>query len=241
LPIERISALLERYTAVGSPKDPGWVHEIALGDRELLLLHILRLTFGNRIPCTLKCPACMEFMDFELHADQLLLPDTASAEQSHQEAFVADDALWQVRFRVPRASDVEAAIAGGRSTAEAAVTVLRQCVEEVCRDTGGGGHKRAVPDRWPAELDTQIAARLAEIDPQAEIVLQLDCPACGNHFSTIFDTADYLFRELEAREGQLFYDVHRLAIAYHWSEEDILRMTLRKRKQYLKLVEDGFL
>ena len=30
-------------------------------------------------------------------------------------------------------------------------------------------------------------------------------------------------------------------MAYLWSEEDILRMTLRKRKQYLKLVEDGFL
>jgi hypothetical protein len=240
LPLKRTSALLERYAAIDSTNDAGWVDEITLGDREMLLLHLLRLTFGNRIPCTLKCPVCMEFMDFELHADQLLLPGAASPKQFHQETFAVDEAHWQVRFRVPRARDVEAAIVGGRSTPDAAAMLLRHCVEEVCRETGSGEHESAAPDRWPAGLDTQIGARLAEIDPQAEIDLSLDCPACGNHFSSAFDTGDYLHRELETRERQLLYDVHRLAMAYHWSEEEILRMTLRKRKQYLELVGDGF-
>lgn len=240
LPIERISALLERYASVDSTQSAGWVHELTLGDREALLLHIIRLTFGNRIPCILKCPACMKFMAFELQTDQLLLPSAANQEQFQEEAFVADGASWQVRFRVPRACDMEAAIEGRGSPTDAVATVLRHCVEEVWRQNDGDRHERIAADRWPAGLDAQIVARFAEIDSQAEIVLQLDCPACENRFSSVFDTGDYLFRELEARERRLLYDVHRLAMAYHWSEEDILQMTPRKRKQYLQLVEGGF-
>jgi hypothetical protein len=239
LPIERISALLERYVSVDSTQ-AGWVHELTLGDREALLLHIIRLTFGNRIPCTLKCPACMKFMEVELQTDQLLLPSATNQEQFHEEAFIADETSWQVRFRMPRACDVEAAIEGGGSPTDAVATVLRHCVEEVWRQNDGDRHASITADWWPAGLDAQIVARLAEIDPQAEIVLRLDCPTCGNRFSSVFDTGDYLLRELDGRERQLLYDVHRLAMAYHWSEKDILRMAPRKRKQYLKLVEDGF-
>lgn len=38
----------------------------------------------------------------------------------------------------------------------------------------------------------------------------------------------------------MLYDVHRLALAYHWSEPEILRLSLSRRAAYLALVgEDG--
>lgn len=32
-------------------------------------------------------------------------------------------------------------------------------------------------------------------------------------------------------------DVHRLASLYHWSEPEILRLTRRRRREYLSLID----
>ena len=80
---------------------------------------------------------------------------------------------------------------------------------------------------------------MAQLDPQAEIELQLICPACRQAFSTLFDPADYLFREIAARGGDIYREVHLLALHYHWSEREILGLTPRKRWLYLGLLEDS--
>jgi hypothetical protein len=238
--IDRVSALLARcVTNHEVPQEnESWLSELSLGDREALLLEIRRLTFGDRIPCTLKCPSCLQMMDFELPARQLLLSIPESTPEFHEETFVVSVTRWLVRFRLPRASDLEAALVtnGASKPEEAASAVLRGCVDWVMRESEG----LAPASEWPAGLEEQISARMAELDPQAEIALHLECPACQHGFSSTFDIADYFFRELESRQMQLLYDVHHLALAYHWSESDILRMTPRKRKLYLELLEEGF-
>src|SRR5258708_1263752 len=244
LPIRRVSALLERCVTISESleqDEPDWTGELSLGDREALLLHIRRLTFGGRIPCTLQCPRCAESMDFELQAHQLVLPEAENPEPFYEEAFQVNGTRWRVRFRIPRACDLEAVIVDtDQRTDEATAAVLRSCIDWVRTETGSNAAGNAPPSPWPAELEAQISARMAELDPQAEIALQLGWPACGHDFSSTFDSADYFFRELESREKQLLYYVHRLALAYHWTERDILRMTPRKRKLYLELLEEGF-
>ena len=39
------------------------------------------------------------------------------------------------------------------------------------------------------------------------------------------------------RARELLRDVHRIARAYHWSERDILALTLQRRLAYLLLLE----
>ncbi len=240
LPIRRVSELLARCVTsfeIPQQSDSAWPRELPLGDREALLLEIRRLTFGDPIPCTLKCPSCWEFMDFKLDAHQLLLPAPKCPPQFHEEGFSVNGTRWRVRFRIPRASDLEASLEENNNKREDEVAVvLRRCIDWVRRDEGG----IAPASQWPAELDARISARMAELDPQAEITLQLECPNCRHVFSSTFDTADCLFHELEAHKQQLLYDVHRLALAYHWSENDILHLTPRKRKLYLELLDEGF-
>jgi hypothetical protein len=43
---------------------------------------------------------------------------------------------------------------------------------------------------------------------------------------------------LSRRAACLLRDVHRLALAYHWSERDILGLSLRRRRSYLLLLEE---
>jgi len=80
---------------------------------------------------------------------------------------------------------------------------------------------------------------MAELDPQAELLLNLSCPVCGHAFSTVFDTATFLFQELARRAGNLYREVHLLAFHYHWSEAEIMGMTAAKRHRYLDLLVDA--
>jgi hypothetical protein len=80
---------------------------------------------------------------------------------------------------------------------------------------------------------------MAERDPQAEIELELACPACGSAFSVVFDTATFFLQELDARAKGLMQEVHTLAWHYHWSERDILQMPRQRRARYLELLSQS--
>ena len=76
-PAARATALLARTVALegGSvPADQGFCRALAAGDREALLLHLRRLTFGDRMSCVLECPSCGEKLDLDLTVTSLLLP-----------------------------------------------------------------------------------------------------------------------------------------------------------------------
>jgi hypothetical protein len=82
----------------------------------------------------------------------------------------------------------------------------------------------------------RVAERIAELDPQANIALNLNCGACGHEWDSQFDPAAFLFREVESYVARLTNEVHLLARAYAWSEESILSMGATRRRRYLDLV-----
>ena len=239
-PIERATLLLSRcVTRLGELErtESAEVRALSMGDREALLLHVRRLTFGERMTCVLRCVACGEPMDLELQISDLLVPVTTIPKQRYQEFFCCDDARFRVNFRIPTGADVEAAICSGNCVPDkAAPELLVRCVESVEREDGHEKYTAALAEDWPPALVEQISGRLAEADAQAEIGLQLTCPVCRHEFPSFFDVTNYLLRELETRERQLYQDVHQLALAYHWSESEILKMSPRKRKLYLDMI-----
>ena len=83
-----------------------------------------------------------------------------------------------------------------------------------------------------------VAAAMAALDPQAEILLELECPACGAAFGSALDTGAYLLREIDQHASSLFAQVHTLALAYHWSEAEILDLPHDRRMMYLGLLDD---
>ena len=93
-------------------------------------------------------------------------------------------------------------------------------------------------EKIPEGLGEYLSDRMAELDPQAEIMLHLTCPACGATFSTIFDTARYVMQELEAEAQHLYREVHLLAYHYHWSATEILQMNTERRRKFLRLLEE---
>ena len=87
----------------------------------------------------------------------------------------------------------------------------------------------------PETVTEALASTMAEADPQGDVELALECPACGHAWRAGFDVASFLWAELDAWSRRTLDDVHVLASAYGWSENEILALGPR-RQHYLERV-----
>jgi hypothetical protein len=228
---QRVTALLERVVGWQAQPPPSGVAGLAIGDREALLLCLRRLSFGAQLQCVLNCPQCGEKLDLDLHADDLLLPPYQHW-QPHYEAQLGDG--YHVCFRLPTGVDQAQVAALARVDLEAAEQALiDRCVTAVTYQGQG-------LDSLPESLKAPLAERMAQLDPQAELHIQMVCPACETAFSTLLDMAEYLAAELANHQGLLDREVHTLALYYHWSEAEILHLPARRRQTYLRLLDEAF-
>lgn len=229
--LSRCVTHLEAFEAV----TPLTVASLTVGDREALLLHLRRLTFGDRMQCTLTCPQsdCRELMDLELKVSDLLQPPNPNPTPVYEVIVEKDGNRNRIHFHLPTGKDQEAAARQAHiDIQKAAEVLLRRCVEDV---VGEDDHRL----EWSPELLADLPARMAELDPQAELVLNLTCPMCGEAFSSVFDACAYLMQETGEDLNILYREVHLLALYYHWSETEIMSMNTSKRRRYLNLLLDN--
>ncbi len=235
LPVARSTNLLARCLISLEPGGlvtPEMVGHLTVGDREALLLHLRRLSFGDRLHAVLNCPHpdCGELMDLDLYASDLLRLPGRNPEPEYEHTVEHDGKTLRVLFRLPTVSDQEMASLKARTDIDgAADLILRRCVKSVVDENGASVD-------WTAEMLDSLPVRMAELDPQAEMILDLTCPACGLSFSTFFDAGDYLFQEAGNDLNRLYHEVHLLALHYHWSESEIMGMGTLKRRRYLNLL-----
>src|SRR5260221_211886 len=161
------------------------VRRLNVGDREALLLHLRRLTLGESISCLLSCPACGKKMDLDLQIGELLLPPYTHAKMIHETEISDGENSYRVVFRLPNGEDQEAAVEqAAESVDSAAEMMLRRCVERVTSD------KDETVSDLPQVVLRELPEKMAELDPQAEVLLDLTCPECGTRFVVPFDAAD---------------------------------------------------
>ena len=231
-PSARATELLSR--CLSDPEMAAAVRTLTIGDREALLLHLRRLTLGETIDCVLGCPAegCGERMELELDVADLLVPEYRDRRREYELAIEADGARYELTYRLPTADDLDrVAPVARRDPERGAAALAERCVVRVKHDDEHIDTARLTP-----AVRHALADAMAAHDPQAELELELSCPACGAAFSIVFDTASFFLQELDARASRLLQEVHTLASHYHWSERDILQMPWRRRARYLELV-----
>ena len=126
------------------------------------------------------------------------------------------------RFRLPTSRDL-AAVVGETDATRAAQSLLRRL-----QLTGG--------DVWSEAQIEAVGERLAEADPLAEIRLSFTCPRCEAGFEESLDLPSFVWSEMEARARRVLAEVHVLALAYGWSEAEILQLSPARREIYLDMV-----
>ncbi|MBV9786844.1 MAG: phage baseplate protein [Chloroflexi bacterium] len=200
---------------------------LSMGQRDGYLLAAWEHTFGDRLESYAECPQCAERLEFPLSAAAL----RASAQPEEIEpvqGWTVNE--YAIQFRLPNSYDL-AAIVACADPARAHDLLLSRCVLEVTRD----GQSIAT-DALPATMVSRIAERITVCDPLAEVLLNLECPACARRWQTQFDIAAFFWSELTATARRLLREVHALARAYGWREADILALSAARRQFYLDMV-----
>lgn len=214
-PAARPAALL----AVSTGESVDVVARLPLGERDARLLQWYGDLAGTRLEALTDCPQCREPVELEFDAADVRRSSGGSGPVS------VEGEGWSLTWRPPDSLDFCHAAESG--TAEAARCIML----ERCLTTSGG----AANELPPAPLMTRLMELAAVADPQADVRLALDCPACGAAWQASFDIGAFLWSRLQAEALRLLGEVHELAAFYSWSEQEILSLTPARRSTYLQL------
>jgi hypothetical protein len=204
--------------------------QLSIGQRDAYLLTLRELTLGPQMESYAECPHCQEKLEFSLKVTDLRVVEPTAAIPSQHHLKIED---VEIQFTLPNSQDL-AAIAHCPNLTTARQALIQCCIQQVSQN----GTAIAINQLAPAVLD-QLSAYMAECDPQAELLLDLVCPACQHQWQVLFDIVSFFWTELSAQAKRLLREVHTLARGYGWREADILAMSARRRQLYLDLVTDG--
>jgi hypothetical protein len=213
---ERVARAALGLLAAASPEErESELAALPVGRRDAALLALRERLFGSQFTGRTTCPACGEQIELSFDADEVRR-DAAPAT-----SFAMEIDGHDVELRPPSTRDLEA-IEALDDVAAARDVLLARCV------TFHGAP--------PPHISDAIAARLGELDPQADVALDVDCPTCAHAWREPFDIVTFLRAELDAAARRALTDVHRLALAYGWSERDILALSPARRAAYLEML-----
>ena len=211
---------------------------LPLGARDALLLTARQRLFGAELMSFARCPACAEALEFTVQVDDLRakprVEETPSAASPPFHTTMLpvrpEDPVAQVTYRLPSAGDL-VALQDIPEPAAFRLALAGRCILEAV-----WGGAVVAPGELPEDVLAALAAEMSARDPQAEVLLDLTCPACGASWQTVFDIATYFWAELAAEAKRLLREVDALARAYGWREADILALGPGRRQAYLELV-----
>ena len=226
----RTTALLKRVITFNKALTESDTEEIlrhlAIGDRSALMLHVRRLTFGDLLKCVIGCPACKKAMSLDLSIDKLLQIEAPPP----QTEYITNIEGFVFKLRPITGADQEALLltSDPNQYANLAEQLVRSCI---------ASSDPALPQTsLTDDFIYIISSKLEEIDPIADVILDLSCPECHHAFKVPFIVEDFIFHEISARQQQFEQEVHWIAFNYHWSENAILSLPIKKRKRYVELI-----
>jgi hypothetical protein len=202
---------------------PEHLSSLAIGQRDAHLLRLREAIFGPNATSTARCPHCTEGLEFTVRTTDLAVeaPDRGAPYELVQDGLA-------LKFRLPDSADL-AAIVACPDVATARRLLLGRCVVEANRDG------MTIASHALSEQETaQLASRMAQCDPLADIALDLNCAVCGHGWCVAFDIASFLWHEIDVLAKRLLGEVHMLARFYGWSEADILALSTARRNFYLE-------
>lgn len=225
-PVERTLVLAAAGGDDGA--SPAELARLPLGRRDGRLLSLHAALGGRTLEATAACPACGEQAEFAVAAGEL----AARADEGAPPAPIEAEG-FVVTWRPPDSADLAAA-AGTCDAAAAERVLLSRCVLAATGPDGEVGGTELPPAVRAATAEAMAAA-----DPLAEVLADVECPACGTAFVADLDLGGFVWAELRAHAQRLLRDVAVLARAYGWTEPDVLALDDTRRAAYLDLAGEG--
>ncbi len=224
-PAERALALL---SATSPETAPEALARMSIGRRDALLLRLRERTFGPQLASTASCPHCAERLELNFTTHEIAVD--AERQDEEEKQFSLSVQGYEVEFRLPSSLDL-VAISSSADLHDAQRSLLARCLLYARRE----GQEAAFDD-LPAEVIEAVASEMARRDPQADVQLALNCPQCGHAWRLAFDIVSFFWSEIDAWAQRVLREVHALALAYGWREEEILALSAWRRQVYLGMI-----
>jgi hypothetical protein len=208
-------------------ESPAQLALLSLGQRDGRLLKLYAQLYGDKLSAFAECPQCAERLEYELSAHELGASATSTASADALSLAEGDVLL---RLRLPNSFDL------GAATACADVDAARRLLAERCIVEATRAGEPVVVQQLAESSIERISERLAEADPQAEMLINLTCAGCRHQWQIIFEIESFFWSRISSLARRLLREVHTLARAYGWREHDILSLGPLRRQCYLEMV-----
>lgn len=237
-PVERALALL----AVACPEPVEQLAALPIGQRDALLFELREQTFGAQLSAVADCPNCGERLEFAFEMENIRqLPEAANQETVTEQGMAADSSTagtglelvadgCRVWFRLPGSADL---LAVQRSD-DPRRALIERCILQA--SDAAGSTTEITPASLSSAVIDALAQAMAGADPLADLHIEMACQRCGQSWNAPFDIAAYFWSEIETWAHRTLLEVHRLALAYGWSQTDILQLSAWRRQYYLQLI-----
>jgi|SRR6185437_14197210 len=222
-PVERALAL---WGAASPETRREALAALSIGRRDAALLTLRKWTFGPRLACLAVCHHCGQQLELTFNVDEVLLSPLVEPDG----AATMTVAGYELQFRTPNSLDI-AAVVNGHETDEQRKILFERCLLAARRQG-----KPATPAELPSAVVEVVVERIAGMDPQADVELNISCSSCGQQWRAVFDIVSFFWSEIDAWARRLLLEVHLLASAYGWQEGDILALSPWRRQCYLEMV-----
>ncbi|BAV06606.1 hypothetical protein SAMN05421788_107267 [Filimonas lacunae] len=198
---------------------------LSIGTRDACLLQLRQWMFGNRLLNMAHCPHCRQQVEWEQPVHTLQVQNMVWEPLE----YAAEKEGYSIRFRLPQTQDIWQ-VQHITEPGEATLKVLQACIQEALYQ----GQPCAI-QHLPGEVAEHIMQRMSEADPQADITMQLNCPACATQWNAVFDIASFLWTEIHQWSLRMLQEIGTLAKVFSWSEQDIMNMSAQRRRLYLEM------
>jgi hypothetical protein len=192
-----------------------------IAERNLLLLQVHEGSFGPALDVYGVCLACSAPLEFSVPASEMAAR-LAAGTAVHAVEWTEDGHRY--RLRRVTTDDLIASL-HVPDVAAAQEFLLTRCLEVLAPS----GAERTVAPPGAAHKFEQLHA-------DAEFGCAVECPHCRAQQVLDLDIARFLWLEIRRAAVRLLGEIHLLASAYGWREEDIAGMSPDRRAAYLELV-----
>lgn len=162
---------------------------LLLGDRDMLLLAIRRVTYGDDLEMAVNCPACGDLLEFTHDLTKVEVKTMKNPGERSFTHTLRDGTAVLVNLAVGSDQEAILATSASKSLAEICTQLLARCVIRGGKPLGiEGARALGIQDRQ------HLMKELTERQPGPQYTkVDLDCGACGKEFPMMVDLQD-LFR-----------------------------------------------
>lgn len=211
-----------------SVADYAEIGRLSIGERDGKLLQLREWMFGTNLNNITNCPRCDDVVEWEMITGNLYMKPVES--DLSVKTFLVNKDDFSVSFRLPDTHDM-IRVSADKAYLEDPKKLLSDCILEIHK-----GGKKHSSEELPVSVWEALNESMEKEDPQADLRIKIQCPVCSHHWEAPFDIVSFLWAEINNWARRILQEVYMLANAMGWSEQDILKMSARRRQFYLQMI-----